>query len=87
MKILLKLNFRMQLEQIFATGEQRASIFIAAIGAANSNFVTMANKNPKKSKKLSKNSKTQLTWNIIQWKWGKTQWNFRKTQFSDAFEH
>ena len=63
---LLKLKFRMQLQQILATGDQRTSIVIAAIGAANSNFVRMAKKNSKKSKKLSKHGKTQLNCHIIQ---------------------
>ena len=50
----------MQLERILATGEQRPSIVIAAIGAANSNFVTrMVKTNSKKAKKLSKNCKAQ----------------------------
>ena len=55
----LKLNFRMQLERILATGEQRPSIVIAAISAANSNFVRMVKTKSKKAKKLSKNCKAQ----------------------------
>ena len=50
----------MQLQQIVASGEQRTSIVIAAIGAANSNFARMAKNNFKKSKKLSKHCKTHV---------------------------
>ena len=84
---LLKLNFRMQLQQILATGEQGTSVVIAAIGAANSNFVRMAENNSKNPRNSANICKTHLNSHIIQWKCCKTQWNSRKTQFSDAFEH